>query len=85
MTELKDVPCGAKIRPFRDNTEVMCHFDEHSSDMKHMSTLKNYAYKGSSSNIYWLEKDRRTFRGDWASCEYTNCVLPNEHRGNHAF
>lgn len=34
--------------------------------------------------IYWLDDDRRTFRGDFVPCHQLACILPAGHRGDHA-
>jgi hypothetical protein len=93
-TGLKDAPCTAKIRPFPDDTEFVCHLDEHGTDMKHTATFTSRASQGVQQSIFWSENDRRTFRGDWVGCRTARhsvpngseqCTLPNEHRGNHAY
>ncbi len=84
-TGLKDAPCTAKIRPFPDDTELTCFLDEHGVDMKHWAILKDYAGPNTSSDIYWFEDDRRTFRGDWIRCPHEICTLPKEHSGHHAY
>ncbi len=82
---LEDDPCKAKIRPFfNEDIELTCFLLEHRPAMEHRGTLRNYAYEGSSTIIYWFDSDRRNFKGDWASCIDKNCVLPNKHRGSHA-
>ncbi len=77
--------CTAKIHPFPDNTEFTCFRLDHGLDIEHMATIKDGAYPGSSTELYWFEDDRRNFRGDWVKCTDRMCVFPNGHRGNHAF
>lgn len=71
--------CDAKIRPMPNDIEVACGLTgEHH---EHQGVLRDYAYPGSATTVYWQEDDRRTFRGQWAPCAKGNCVLPNEHAG----
>lgn len=72
--------CHAKIRPMPDATEIECQrLGPHD---QHRGVLRDYAYLGSTTEIVWLESDRRTFRGDWRPCTATEgCVLPGGHRG----
>lgn len=50
----------------------------------HQSVLRDYAFPGSATTIHWDEQDRRNFRGDWFHCNAPACILPLNHRGNHA-
>ncbi len=83
-TGLKDAPCTAKIRPFPDATEFVCHLDEHGADMKHVATFTSRANQGVQQSIHWFEGDRRTFRGAWVKCNIFNCLFPKGHLGSHA-
>lgn len=76
--------CDAKIRPLPNNTELECeeHHAEVAGDTLHKAVLRNYAHKGSITDIVWFESDRRTFRGDWEKCP-TVCAFPVGHRGGH--
>lgn len=76
--------CTAKIRPFPNDTEVQCEKPKH-TDSKHESVLRDYAYPGSETVLAWMETDRRNFRGDWRPCLFPTCILPANHRGDHAF
>ena len=77
--------CEAKIRPFRgvNETELRCALGATPHD-KHQATLTDYAYKGSSTEMSWLDTDRRTFRGEFTTCDQSTCILPAGHSGNHA-
>lgn len=78
--------CPAKIRPFPNNTELHCEV-RHRKDRltnDHAAVLRNYAYPGSETRISWQDSDRRTFTGDWVECPVQPCVLPANHRGEHA-
>jgi len=85
--------CDAKIRPFPGPTELTCEVELEGAHT-HSSTLRDYAYPGSASEIHWMEDDRRNFHGDWPGRCVTvvgsgataapSCVLPAGHRGNHA-
>ena len=76
--------CGdAKIRPLTNDIELTCECDE-PGHSQHHSTLREYAFPGSATTIYWTESDRRNFRGDWpGTCKdrKPGCVLPAKHRG----
>ncbi len=76
--------CTAKIRPFPDDTELTCFLNEHESETKHVANVKKHPNAERSTDIYWFEEDRRTFRGDWVLCPNKTCILPSGHRGNHA-
>ena len=79
--------CDAKIRPLPNDTELVCEIKDEShynGSNSHHATLRDYAYPGSETTIYWMEEDRRNFRGEWKNCdEFVGCVLPGGHRGNH--
>lgn len=88
---MPDQPCAAKIRPFSDDREITCGLPEHGSSKQHVGTLRDYAYPGSSTEIFWFENDRRSFRGTWVRCDiidktanYRPCVFPAFHRGLHS-
>ena len=75
--------CDARIRPFPNDTEVVCERDD--EHRMHKGTLRDYAYPGSATEIEWDEDDRRTFHGEWpGACDSAGCVLPARHRGDHA-
>lgn len=76
--------CDARIKPFPNDTVLTCELPAAHPGM-HESTLRDYAYPGSETVVSWAEDDRRTFRGDWIECVQPNCILPANHRGNHAF
>lgn len=76
--------CTAKIRPLPDETELRCELGATPHD-EHQTVLRDYAYEGSETKITWADDDRRTFRGEWAPCEMSGCVLPAAHHGNHAY
>lgn len=88
--------CDAKFRPFSsiNDTELQCELEHHGESLapvtEHQATLRNYAFPGSAMIVFWQEDDRRTFRGEWAPCLWKQtgtgmqCVLPNQHRGEHA-
>lgn len=79
------VGCDAGIRPFPGNTELSCQYSggEHKY---HKAVLEDYAYPGSRTEVQWLEDDRRNFHGDYPGiCPWLNCVLPKNHRDDHAF
>lgn len=80
--------CNAKIRPFTDRTELTCDATSPEADEvhEHHSLLRDYAGPGSETIIYWLEGDRRTFRGRWRPCgdNEAPCTLPRGHVGRHA-
>lgn len=79
--------CDAKIRPFPNDTELQCE-DTFGHPESHRAVLRDYAYPGSKTDLVWQEGDRRTFRGDWLSCDespQSRCILPAGHRGRHAF
>ena len=74
--------CDARIRPFPDDTEVVC--DLEGKHDHHLGTLRDYAYPGSTTTIQWDEADRRTFHGPWPGpCEHPMCSLHKRHRGDH--
>jgi len=77
--------CDAKIRPFPDDTELVCERPD-SRHLVHDAVLRDYAYPGSLTVIDWFDDDRRCFHGDWPGICSTvpGCVLPDGHRGNHA-
>ena len=75
--------CDAKIRPFPNPHEVTCERDDGPHD-EHKGAVRDYAYPGSKTELTWFESDRRTFRGEWARCPLTGCVLPAGHGGSHA-
>lgn len=76
--------CDAKIRPLPNDTELVCAAED--PHVQHRAILKDYAYPGSQTTIYWYETDRRNFRGEWKRClDLSDCLLPNGHRGHHAF
>jgi hypothetical protein len=78
--------CDAKIRPLPDDTELACECDE-PGHTNHQGTLRDYAFPGSATTIYWAEGDRRNFRGDWPGVCLSGgahpCVLPAGHRRGH--
>lgn len=74
--------CDAKIRPFYDQTELVCEGGTHLSS--HSATLRDMAYPGSVTTLCWQDDDRRNFRGDWKPCKAWTaqvCVLPGGHYG----
>lgn len=76
--------CTAKIRPLTDGTELQCKCDDE-QHVEHHSTLRDYAWPGSATTIYWQEDDRRNFRGEWRPCTLLvdpACTLPAGHRRN---
>ena len=77
--------CEARIRPMLpiNDTELCCERPTH-ADPKHESTLRNYAYPGSATVVTWLHDDRRNFTGPWIECVHPGCILPSNHRGDHA-
>jgi hypothetical protein len=74
--------CPAKIRPFPNSIEVSCGLP-HDGHTSHEGEVRDYAFPGSVSMLYWEEGDRRTFSGDWNSCDESTCILPAGHHGNH--
>jgi hypothetical protein len=70
--------CEAKIRPLPNDTEIRCGLT--GDHTEHQGVLKDYAHPGSVTTIFWMEEDRRTFRGDWVPCP-NNCTLPAGHWG----
>ena len=76
--------CRAKIRPFPDETEIQCIEDDSQPHSNHAGIVSDYAYPGSKSKLNWNDRDRRTFRGDWTSCDQSTCILPAGHWGDHA-
>lgn len=79
---MNNAPCTAKIRPFSDDKELICHLDEHGVETQHVATVKDLAYVGSSTELFWFENDRRNFRGPWVPCALGTCIFPNGHAGN---
>lgn len=85
--------CTAKIRPFRpvNETEVVCNRDPVGHSHKHGGEIRDYAYEGSLTTMFWFETDRRTFHGEWpGDCPENSpqgipCLLPKGHRGDCAF
>jgi hypothetical protein len=82
--KLPTKPCEAKIRPFPDYKELTCFLNEHKPEIKHVANIKNPERPSYSTDIYWYEEDRRTFRGDWIVCDFESCILPGGHHGEHA-
>ena len=81
-----DIPrCEARIRPMVpiNDTELRCEMATH-ADPKHVSTLRDYAFPGSATVVQWLDDDRRNFTGPWVECIRPGCILPSNHRGEHA-
>lgn len=76
--------CDARIRPFypTNDVELECELDSHHE--RHESVLSDYAHPGSRTRVTWAETDRRNFRGGWAPCHRSGCILPHEHDGRHA-
>lgn len=73
--------CTAGIRPLPNDTEIRCEVDL-AGPHEHSGVLRNYAYPGSKTTIWWLDSDRRTFHGDWPGlCELGPCTLPLGHHG----
>ena len=94
---MADVPCRARIRPFRrrgalgTDTELACELEgtewaRNPGHHNHRGKLLDYAYPGSETVIEWADDDRRNFYGDWpGDCQgASSCLLPNSHGGNHA-
>lgn len=84
MTDQTLSRCDARIRPFTDGTEIQCecHAAQHESHQHH-GTVRDYAYPGSATTIYWYETDRRNYRGEWFHCFADRaCILPANHRGD---
>ena len=75
--------CQAQIRPFTNETTVMCESPHGHLDM-HRGIALDYAYSGSKTVLRWYDDDRRTFRGEWEPCASSDCILPANHRGDHA-
>ncbi len=75
--------CRARIRPFPDDTELLCEVPM-GHDGGHHYVLRDRAGPGSATVITWYDDDRRTFYGDWLSCPDPGCVLPLYHHGDHA-
>lgn len=73
--------CGAKLRPFPDDTEVECESKEPEPHTEHHAALRDYAFPGSLTTLTWFDVDRRTFRGEWAECSHYWCPLPAGHQG----
>ena len=76
--------CMAKIRPFPNMNIYQCE-KQNDSHTVHETIIRDYAYPGSQTKMIWDESDRRTFRGVWNPCAIPGCVLPENHKGNHAF
>lgn len=77
--------CDARIRPFPNDTEIVCELEIHPQN-DHKGSLRNYAYPGSLTVIQWSDKDRRNFHGEWPGrCGDTSdnklCSLPVTHYG----
>jgi len=87
---LGDIPrCEARIRPMVpiNDTELRCELVAHVDRKhvsKHVSTLRDYDGPGSVTVVTWLDDDRRNFTGPWVECLRPGCVLPSNHRGEHA-
>jgi hypothetical protein len=84
--------CDARIRPFPGgeigSTEIACELDD-DGHFTHCGVLRDYAYTGSTTELKWMDDDRRNYRGAWPGpCRLVDgtldCVLPAGHRGNHA-
>jgi hypothetical protein len=76
--------CNAKIRPMMDDTEISCELTT-PGHVQHTGKLLDRAYKGSVTEISWLDHDRRNYRGEWPGhCYDPHCVLPSGHKGIHA-
>lgn len=78
--------CDAKIRPFPDEIEIQCMVegDDHSEFSNRHRGIIDFEGSGPPTELFWLEEDRRTFRGTWLHCEAETCILPRGHRGEHA-
>ena len=77
--------CDRKIRPFPGIAPVEITCDGTSGHRgSHAGVLRDYAFPGSATVINWQESDRRNFTGDWIECPTQPCVLPANHRGEHA-
>lgn len=75
--------CPARIRPFPGTPIIDCEREVHGDD-RHQGALRDYAYPASTTEVVWYQADRRTFTGDWIECPRRGCVLPANHRGDHA-
>ena len=51
---------------------------------KNQSTLVNEPYPGTATDVKRMHVNGRKLTGPWMECNHTGCILPREHRGDHA-
>lgn len=79
-----DSRCPARIRPFPGVLVVQCERTHVIDDDRHAGVIRDYAYPGSQTVLTWFDDDRRSFSGEWVECPVSPCILPANHRGDHA-
>lgn len=75
--------CPARIRPTEAIGVIAC-LEPDGHGPQHQGVIADFAYPGSRTRLTWLDSDRRNFTGDWIKCPHGSCLLPANHRGDHA-